>query len=295
MKLPTFLLLLSTLVSTKGQTICHICGVGNVVGDPDAIFEVSMFGISIPCGDLEMGGLNGQISSFQCGLIQPGGMGASYMEPCECMKGPSTDETSSVPSAEPTSLEPTTSEPTTLEPSSSESPTTYPPSSTPTQTSSAGDRSISESTCIDTPGWADADNFSCQWYEQNEPLGCPIYGDLRPWKFKDGVVEPSFGDGTANQNCCHCRGSAAPTPKPTSSCSGDTINWRDNENYTCSWYENNDALGCPRFGDSYEGSMGVANDNCCWCKGTGAPTSIATSAFPTVALYPTPSPSTVTD
>jgi hypothetical protein len=29
--------------------------------------------------------------------------------------------------------------------------------------------------------------------------------------------------------------------------------------------------------------------------GTGAPTSLSTSAFPTIALYPTPSPSTLTD
>lgn len=154
MKLHTSLLLLSnTLVSTKGQTICHICGDGNVVGDPKAIFEVPMFGISIPCGDLEMGGLNGLINSFQCGLIVPGGIGASYMAPCECMKGPSTDEPSSesTTSAEPTSA-PTTLEPTTLEPTSLE------PSST------AGDRTIVDSTCIDTPGWADADSFACDWY-----------------------------------------------------------------------------------------------------------------------------------
>lgn len=131
--------------------------------------------------------------------------------------------------------------------------------------------------------------------EANDSLGCPIYGDLRPWRFKDGVVEPSFGDGTANQNCCHCFGTGAPTPKPTSSCSGDTINWRDNENYTCSWYELNDAAGCPRFGNSYEGSMGVANDNCCWCKGEGKDTEAPTSAFPAIALYPTPSPSAVAD
>jgi len=146
--LTTFLLLLSTLVSTKGQTICHICGVGNVVGDPDSIFEVSMFGISIPCGDLENGGLNGLINSFQCGLIVPGGIGASYMESCEFIPGPSAE-----PTYEPTTLEPSSLEPTTLGPSS-ESPTQI----------SGGDKSISESTCIDTPGWADADSFACDWY-----------------------------------------------------------------------------------------------------------------------------------
>lgn len=164
MKIPTtsVLLLSSTLVSTKGQTICYVCGVGNVVGAPDALFEVSMFNIKIPCGDLEKGGLNGMINSSQCGLIQPGGIGASYMAPCECIKGPSTDEptsesTSVEPTSAPTTLEPTTLEPTTLEPTTLE-PTTLEPSST------AGDRTIVDSTCIDTPGWADADSFACDWY-----------------------------------------------------------------------------------------------------------------------------------
>lgn len=61
----------------------------------------------------------------------------------------------------------------------------------------------------------------------------------------------------------------------------------------CAWYEANDAPGYPRYGDEYEGSDGAANDNCCWCFGTGSPTTIMpTSAFPTIALVPTSSPTT---
>jgi len=148
--------------------------------------------------------------------------------------------------------------------------------------------SVTEESCIDTPDWADADYFTCEWYEANDAQGCPIYGDLRPWRYKDGEVYEAFGDGTANDNCCHCKGTASPTPKPTSSCSGDTPGWKDIENYTCAWYEAYDTKGCPRLGDAFGGSMGVANDNCCWCQGDGTLTT--TTAYPTIALVPTTSP-----
>lgn len=34
----------------------------------------------------------------------------------------------------------------------------------------------------------------------------------------------------------------------------------------CEWYEEFDAPGCPEYGSDYEGTMGVANDNCCHCR-----------------------------
>ena len=99
------------------------------------------------------------------------------------------------------------------------------------------------------------------------------HGDSYSWKLKDG----------ANDNCCLCK-NAIPTPKPISSCSGDTPNWKDPDNFSCAWYDVDDAPGCPWYGD-YEGSDGVANINCCWCFGTGSPTTtMPTSAFPTIAL-----------
>ncbi len=102
---------------------------------------------------------------------------------------------------------------------------------------------------------------------------------------------------TANEACCACGGgtnekrpSSAPSissspsdsfkpsgnpsvssnpsdsPKP-SSC--DTPGWVDRDGDGCDWYERNDSPGCPNSGDMYEGEMGVADDNCCYCAGTG--------------------------
>ena len=54
-----------------------------------------------------------------------------------------------------------------------------------------------------------------------------------------------------------------------SSCTGSTPNWKDLYGDGCEWYESADKPGCPHYGDNYEGDMGVANDNCCYCEGTG--------------------------
>ena len=58
--------------------------------------------------------------------------------------------------------------------------------------------------------------------------------------------------------------SAAP-----SVCTGNTAGWVDDFGDGCDWYESSDLVGCPYFGNSYDGGMGVANDNCCFCAGTG--------------------------
>ena len=66
-----------------------------------------------------------------------------------------------------------------------------------------------------------------------------------------------------------------PTYPPTVSkppvsppCTGSTPNWKDSYGDGCEWYESEDKPGCPNYGDSYEGDMGVANDNCCYCMST---------------------------
>ena len=61
-----------------------------------------------------------------------------------------------------------------------------------------------------------------------------------------------------------------PTAKPTSPCTGSTPGWTDSAGDGCEWYEAVDRPGCPLYGHEYgteEG--GVANDNCCYCEGTG--------------------------
>ena len=52
-----------------------------------------------------------------------------------------------------------------------------------------------------------------------------------------------------------------PTPKR------NTPDWGDVDGYGCEWSELVD-MRCPMYGDSHEGIMGVANDNCCYCAGT---------------------------
>jgi hypothetical protein len=51
---------------------------------------------------------------------------------------------------------------------------------------------------------------------------------------------------------------------------GNTVGWVDIEGDGCDWYEANDLPGCPMWG-SFPGMdmMGVADDNCCFCAGTG--------------------------
>jgi hypothetical protein len=45
----------------------------------------------------------------------------------------------------------------------------------------------------------------------------------------------------------------------------DTVGWVDAFGDGCDWYETNDSLGCPFFGHLW-GSMGEADDNCCYCS-----------------------------
>ena len=82
--------------------------------------------------------------------------------------------------------------------------------------------------------------------------------------------------GVAADNCCHCGGgtsSATETPitetpatETTVQCT-DTQDWVDSFGHGCDWYELSDEVLCPKLGESYEGFMGLAKDNCCHCGG----------------------------
>eukprot|EP00579_Thalassiosira_antarctica_P010214 CAMPEP_0201908604 /NCGR_PEP_ID=MMETSP0903-20130614/669_1 /ASSEMBLY_ACC=CAM_ASM_000552 /TAXON_ID=420261 /ORGANISM="Thalassiosira antarctica, Strain CCMP982" /LENGTH=646 /DNA_ID=CAMNT_0048442989 /DNA_START=76 /DNA_END=2016 /DNA_ORIENTATION=+ len=56
-----------------------------------------------------------------------------------------------------------------------------------------------------------------------------------------------------------------PTRYPVTPCTDNTPGWVDVDGYGCEWWEVNDSPGCPLYGDEYEGTMGVANNNCCYC------------------------------
>lgn len=84
-----------------------------------------------------------------------------------------------------------------------------------------------------------------------------------------------FGDsyegdmGVANDNCCYCYSDDADN---SSLCEGSTPGWTDAWGDGCNWYEENDQLGCPTYGFNWEGGMGLANDNCCYCNETDVST-----------------------
>jgi len=51
----------------------------------------------------------------------------------------------------------------------------------------------SRSNCVDLPGWIDFYEDSCDWYVENEPIGCPGEGHV------NGTNNVS-----ASEACCHC-------------------------------------------------------------------------------------------
>lgn len=60
-----------------------------------------------------------------------------------------------------------------------------------------------------TPGWVDVDGMGCGWYERNEAPGCPIWGDYTGYDIVTRVKFPDINRvGVANNNCCHCQGTA---------------------------------------------------------------------------------------
>jgi len=141
--------------------------------------------------------------------------------------------------------------------------------------------SAASSVCTgNAAGWVDSAGDGCDWYEANDLPGCPYHGH----SFDGGM-------GVADDNCCFCAGTGAPTSpvqyptySPTvthvptmsaapSACMGNTVGWVDSFGGGCDWYEAYDLPGCPYYGDVsvFDGGMGVADDNCCFCAGTGAP------------------------
>ena len=122
-------------------------------------------------------------------------------------------------------------------------PTPYPTTSSPTVTQSP-------STCIgSTPGWTDSYGNDCDDYDMYDDPGCPKYGS-------DNGGEM----GVADDNCCYCFGEY---------CIGSTPGWTDSYGNNCDDYEMYDEPGCPKYGSDYGGEIGVADDNCCYCFGTG--------------------------
>ena len=60
-----------------------------------------------------------------------------------------------------------------------------------------------------------------------------------------------------------------PTAMSMNMCT-NTPDYIDCNGNGCGWYETNDRDGCPAFGNSFIGRMGVSSDNFCYCKGQRA-------------------------
>jgi trypsin len=58
--------------------------------------------------------------------------------------------------------------------------------------------------CTNDSNFVDSYGDGCDWYEENEDEGCPVWG---------GCCD--FGLGTANEACCHCGGGITLTSSPT--------------------------------------------------------------------------------
>ena len=147
-------------------------------------------------------------------------------------------------------------------------------------------------TCMDYPNWVDSYGDSCPWYELNDFMGCPAYGN-----------SSEGGQGrVANVACCFCGGgingtitpspidSDRPTKAPSESSCMDHPGWADIFGDNCIWYEFNDSPGCPSTGDQFEGDQRSANEACCYCGGgtndTFAPTkALVTTTDPTLAPH----------
>ena len=59
----------------------------------------------------------------------------------------------------------------------------------------------------------------------------------------------------------------APTEKPEPGDCVDYDQFLDSWGDGCTWYQDNDAEGCPEYGDYADGSDIAASEACCYCGG----------------------------
>ena len=57
--------------------------------------------------------------------------------------------------------------------------------------------------CSDTRGWVDGYGDKCDWFEQNDVQGCPVYGLSRGGGLSGGTIC------VTNENCCYCKSAPA--------------------------------------------------------------------------------------
>jgi len=124
------------------------------------------------------------------------------------------------------------------------------------------DVSTSINNCVDTPNWKDSYGDDCRYYEDSEAPGCPMGGHL----YDGGMGVARDRMGVARDNCCHCKKDPSVSTWTSIKDCVDTPNWEDWEGFDCRYYEETYAPGCHEWGHLCNGGMGVARDNCCYCK-----------------------------
>jgi len=142
--------------------------------------------------------------------------------------------------------------------------------------------------CQDLPGWRDVrvhDDYGyvygwrgweCDWYEEWDEPGCPLYGDK--WPDDDGI--------TAREACCYCHGYDPDSAPPACY---DYNGW-EIDGLGCEGYELVEDPGCPYYGDCCPDEDGITGiDACCYCGGGGSMN--IPSAYPSSKYAPTVTPS----
>ena len=116
---------------------------------------------------------------------------------------------------------------------------------------------------VNPAGWFLESNYS-------NNVGWASFELTRDDEGKPSVKETNFSNGGIwfDEYTFPMYPTVSPNPTTTSSpslCTGNTPNWTDAFGDGCDWYEDYYSPGCPQLGDTFNGTMGSARDNCCYC------------------------------
>jgi len=105
------------------------------------------------------------------------------------------------------------------------------------------------------------------------PPSFPPTAFLRHQRDREGINADTDSLITMEKSSIFSTSSSSSPLPPSSSLSSsintcvDTPNWKDADGNGCNYYEENEDRRCPSGGSVvHDGGMGVARDNCCYCK-----------------------------
>ena len=119
--------------------------------------------------------------------------------------------------------------------------------------------------CTDLHDWTDSFGDTCRWYKDHDEPGCPVYG---AFYIPENGIAPRFA-------CCYCQQIGEEAGQRTTPSCYNIVDWEDRDGDGCDWYEQNDDLGCPRYGGRFtqlrEGDPFYeisSQEACCYCRTT---------------------------